>query len=78
MIYKVGDDLRKDSLVVQMITIMDKYWKESGLDLSLTHYNIVSTGPACGLIEVVSNAVTIFKIQMVSFNSLSHLLIFTK
>jgi phosphatidylinositol kinase/protein kinase (PI-3 family) len=60
----VGDDLRKDILITQMISIVDKYWKDEGLQLFMTHYNILSTGTNTGLIQVVQNASTIFKIQM--------------
>lgn len=38
VIYKKGDDLRQDQLVVQMISLMDKLLKREALDLRLTPY----------------------------------------
>ena len=44
---------------------MDRLWKEDeGLDLRLNVYNCLSTGVNEGLIEVVSQAETVCKIQM--------------
>ena len=38
VIYKKGDDLRQDQLVVQMISLMDRLLKREALDLRLTPY----------------------------------------
>lgn len=37
-IYKRGDDLRQDQLVVQMFSLMDRLLKRENLDLRLTPY----------------------------------------
>lgn len=37
-IYKRGDDLRQDQLVVQMFSLMDRLMKRENLDLQLTPY----------------------------------------
>ena len=42
MIYKKGDDLRQDQLVVQMISLMDRLLKREALDLRLTPYRSVA------------------------------------
>lgn len=62
-IFKHGDDLRQDMLTLQMIRIMDRLWKQSGLDLRMNPYGCISTGNRSGLIEVVLNADTIANIQ---------------
>lgn len=38
VIYKRGDDLRQDQLVVQMFSVMDRLMKRENLDLRLTPY----------------------------------------
>lgn len=38
VIYKKGDDLRQDQLVVQMFSLMDRLLKREALDLRLTPY----------------------------------------
>lgn len=49
---------RQDVLTLQMLRIMDKLWKEEGLDLRLNAYGCVATGDELGMIEVVLNAST--------------------
>lgn len=63
LILKHGDDLRQDMLTLQMLRIMDKLWKNEGLDLRMNPYGCISTDNKIGLIEVVLNAVTIANIQ---------------
>ncbi|XP_076360353.1 phosphatidylinositol 4,5-bisphosphate 3-kinase catalytic subunit beta isoform-like isoform X1 [Tachypleus tridentatus] len=63
IIYKNGDDLKQDMLTLQMIRIMDKLWKEEGLDLRMIPYQCIATDCKVGLIEVVLNAETIANIQ---------------
>lgn len=63
LILKHGDDLRQDMLTLQMLRIMDKLWKNEGLDLRMNPYGCISTDNRVGLIEVVLNAETIANIQ---------------
>jgi phosphatidylinositol kinase/protein kinase (PI-3 family) len=63
VIFKYGDDLRQDILTLQMIKIMDKLWKQEGLDLHTTIYNCIATGENMGLIEVVPDSKTVAEIQ---------------
>eukprot|EP01119_Soliformovum_irregulare_P017393 TRINITY_DN5165_c0_g1_i1.p1 TRINITY_DN5165_c0_g1~~TRINITY_DN5165_c0_g1_i1.p1 ORF type:complete len:1287 (-),score=389.49 TRINITY_DN5165_c0_g1_i1:1418-5278(-) len=58
VIYKSGDDLRQDMLTLQMIRLMDKFWKSEGLDLELSPYGCIATGDEQGMIEVVLNSDT--------------------
>ncbi|KAK9811578.1 hypothetical protein WJX72_006428 [[Myrmecia] bisecta] len=53
VIYKKGDDLRQDQLVVQMFSLMDRLLKRENLDLRLTPYRVLPTSSDDGLIECV-------------------------
>ncbi|SSD58293.1 related to Phosphatidylinositol 3-kinase VPS34 [Saccharomycodes ludwigii] len=55
LMFKVGDDLRQDQLVVQIITLMDVLLKSENVDLKLTPYKIVTTGPDEGAIQFIPN-----------------------
>ncbi|KAF4668605.1 Serine arginine-rich splicing factor 2 [Perkinsus chesapeaki] len=57
--FKVGDDLRQDQLVLQLITVMDSLFKKYGLDLRLTPYKVVALSPRDGMIEFVSRSRTL-------------------
>ncbi|KAK3877587.1 hypothetical protein Pcinc_017702 [Petrolisthes cinctipes] len=62
-IFKVGDDLRQDMLVIQMIRLMDKLWIKEGLDLKVVTFSVVPTGDKIGIIELVKDAETLRKIH---------------
>ncbi|XP_026010722.1 phosphatidylinositol 4,5-bisphosphate 3-kinase catalytic subunit gamma isoform isoform X2 [Astatotilapia calliptera] len=63
IIFKEGDDLRQDMLVIQALVLMDSIWKEKSLDLNLVPYGCISTGHNIGMIEIVRNATTIAAVQ---------------
>ena len=44
MMYKKGDDLRQDILTLQLVTVMDRLWKDAGLDLRMMVYKCIATG----------------------------------
>ena len=45
---QVGDDLRQDMLVIQMIRLMDRLWLKEELDLKVVTYNVIPTGDKIG------------------------------
>ncbi|SCV04750.1 LAMI_0H18778g1_1 [Lachancea mirantina] len=55
LMFKVGDDLRQDQLVVQIITLMNELLKNENVDLKLTPYKIIATGSNEGAIEFIPN-----------------------
>lgn len=40
--FKAGDDLRQDQLILQLITLMDRLLRKENLDLKLTPYNALA------------------------------------
>lgn len=46
-----------------MIRIMDKLWLKEGLDLKMLTFSCVPTGDKRGMIEMVTSAETLRKIQ---------------
>lgn len=63
-IFKAGDDLQQDMLTIQLVRIMDKLWLNEGLDLKIVTFNCVPTGEKKGMIEMISDAETLRKIQV--------------
>ncbi|ODQ54993.1 phosphatidylinositol 3-kinase [Saitoella complicata NRRL Y-17804] len=53
VIFKTGDDLRQDQLVVQIIRLMDRLLLKENLDLKLTPYRVLATGPTHGAMQFV-------------------------
>ena len=47
-IYKAGDDLQQDMLVLQMVRLMNKLWLKEGLDLKMVSFECVPTGNKIG------------------------------
>ncbi|CAK7268073.1 Phosphatidylinositol (PI) 3-kinase [Sporothrix epigloea] len=62
ILFKMGDDLRQDQLVIQIITLMDQLLQRENLDLKLTPYKILATSTRMGLTQFVAS---------VSFQSLA-------
>ncbi|KAK7367992.1 hypothetical protein VNO80_10014 [Phaseolus coccineus] len=53
IIFKKGDDIRQDQLVVQMVSLMDRLLKLENLDLLLTPYKVLATGQDEGMLEFI-------------------------
>eukprot|EP00658_Telonema_sp_P-2_P037460 TRINITY_DN26949_c0_g1_i1.p1 TRINITY_DN26949_c0_g1~~TRINITY_DN26949_c0_g1_i1.p1 ORF type:complete len:824 (+),score=168.95 TRINITY_DN26949_c0_g1_i1:193-2664(+) len=63
LMYKAGDDLRQDQLVLQVIRLCDWLLKREGTDLELITYCTLATDAAEGFIELVPNSLTLYEIQ---------------
>ncbi|GMM50764.1 phosphatidylinositol 3-kinase [Starmerella bacillaris] len=55
LIFKSGDDLRQDQLVIQIIQLMDELLKRENLDLRLTPYRILATSMTDGAMQFIPN-----------------------
>ncbi len=51
--FKHGDDLRQDQLILQIITLMDRILQQENLDLKLTPYRVLATSSKHGFIQYV-------------------------
>ena len=54
-IFKHGDDLRQDQLILQMITLMDKLLRRENLDLRLTPYRVLATSSKHGFVQFIES-----------------------
>lgn len=55
IIYKLGDDLRQDQLVIQIIMLMDQLLQKENLDLKLSPYKILATSATAGASQFVQS-----------------------
>lgn len=53
IIFKTGDDLRQDQLVVQIIMLMDRLLRKENLDLKLSPYHILATSTSAGAVQFI-------------------------
>jgi phosphatidylinositol 3-kinase len=53
LMFKNGDDMRQDQLVIQLFTLMDRLLRRENLDLKLSPYDVLATGTLEGMIQYV-------------------------
>jgi hypothetical protein len=59
VIFKRGDDLRQDALIMQVIRFMDDILKKKNLNLCLSIYDVMAMGLDHGMVELVPKSHTI-------------------
>ena len=62
IMFKYGDDLRQDQLILQMINYMDSLLKNIHLDYEFTIYKTLATSKSDGFVEFVPDSTTIYEI----------------
>ena len=70
IMFKYGDDLRQDQLILQMISYMDSLLKNMHLDYEFTTYKTLATSKSDGFVEFVPNSKTIFEIKKLYNNQI--------
>jgi phosphatidylinositol 3-kinase len=68
--FKTGDDLRQDQLIIQFISLIDGMYKSYGLDLKLSPYKVLATSVDDGFVEFVSDSSTLSSILASNNNDL--------
>eukprot|EP01138_Halocafeteria_seosinensis_P006251 gb/GECG01006392.1/.p1 GENE.gb/GECG01006392.1/~~gb/GECG01006392.1/.p1 ORF type:complete len:1074 (+),score=112.44 gb/GECG01006392.1/:1-3222(+) len=63
VLVKLGDDLRQDQLIIQMIQLMDRCLKKVNVDLQLTPYRVLATGTRSGMMEFVTGSCALEKVK---------------
>jgi phosphatidylinositol 3-kinase len=63
VMFKSGDDLRQDQLIMQMISLMDALLKKVNLDLKLLTYGILAVSKKDGVMEFVRNSTAISSVH---------------
>eukprot|EP01065_Artemidia_motanka_P010775 TRINITY_DN15771_c0_g1_i1.p1 TRINITY_DN15771_c0_g1~~TRINITY_DN15771_c0_g1_i1.p1 ORF type:complete len:985 (+),score=263.35 TRINITY_DN15771_c0_g1_i1:65-2956(+) len=62
LIYKSGDDIRQDQLVLQFVAVIDRLLRADGLDLKLMPYKALALSPNDGMMEAVPNSTNLQEI----------------
>ena len=64
ILYKVDDDLRQDQLVLDLLRTMQQVWHDGDVgDLHLACYHLTPTWKDGGLLQIVPESQTLFKID---------------
>jgi hypothetical protein len=63
IIFKIGDDVRQDECVMQLLHVLQDAWDGADVGVSLVLYRAVAVGFNSGMIECVKHCSTVAKIQ---------------
>lgn len=63
VIVKTGADLRQEAFACQLIAVCSKIWAEAKVDVWVKHMKILVTGESSGLIETITNGVSLHSLK---------------
>ena len=63
VIVKTGSDLRQEAFACQLIEVCSKIWNEHSVDVWVKNLRILVTGESSGLIETITNAVSLHSLK---------------
>ncbi|KAK9478001.1 kinase-like domain-containing protein [Lipomyces japonicus] len=63
VIAKTGSDLRQEAFACQIILAMKRIWEEADLNVWVRRMTILVTGPGSGLVETITNGVSIHSLK---------------
>jgi len=75
VIWKFGDDLRQDALIIQILHVMDELLKQVNMDLKLSPYPVMATTmdyDGCGFLEFVPETTTVYDVLNENNNDINH------
>ncbi|KIL69763.1 hypothetical protein M378DRAFT_69366 [Amanita muscaria Koide BX008] len=67
VIVKTGGDLRQEQLAVQLIQEFQRIWEEEKCGCWVRHFSILITGGTSGLVETITDAVSIHSIKKAEY-----------
>jgi len=68
LLFKAGDDLRQELLAMQLIKLFNVAWKNGTLPLAMRQYSIVVTSPQSGIIEFLSDSISVDELKQKNDN----------
>ncbi|KAF8350695.1 kinase-like protein [Amanita rubescens] len=67
VIVKTGGDLRQEQLAVQLIQEFQRIWEDEKCGCWVRHFNILITGGTSGLVETITDAVSVHSIKKAEY-----------
>ena len=62
VIFKTGDDMRQDQLIIQLFEVMDHIFKSSSMQLNITAYKVLAFSDTFGCCQFIENSKAILDI----------------